>query len=94
MINSLCLFFQEAVLKLVQAQEPFYQALKALDSYVVESQMLEFEVQAAKAHVSQAKRLCKAEQEALEKAQVFSQHNLQCGFSHLILSNTPVYLYF
>lgn len=94
MINSLCLCFQEAVLKLVQAQEPFYQALKALDSYVVESQMLEFEVQAAKAHVSHTKRLCKAEQEALEKAQVFLQHNLQCSFSHLILSNILVYLYF
>lgn len=57
-----------AVLKLAMAQEPFYQALKSLDSLVIESQLLEFDVQAAKIAVNQTKRLCKAEQEALDDA--------------------------
>ncbi|KAJ1526232.1 hypothetical protein ONE63_009389 [Megalurothrips usitatus] len=57
-----------AVLKLAEAQEPFCMALKQLDSLVVESSVLEFDVQTAKALVSSTKQLCKKEKEAYENA--------------------------
>lgn len=57
-------------MKLANAQETFFKALKQLDSYCIDSQLLELEVQAAKSVVNSRNRMCRAEQDALEEAKV------------------------
>ncbi|XP_034233676.1 structural maintenance of chromosomes protein 5 [Thrips palmi] len=58
-----------ATLKLINAQENLYSALKQLDSHVVENQLIGFEVQAARSLVEKTKQSCAAEKELLRNAE-------------------------
>ena len=57
------------VVKLAEAQEKFFKALKQLHLSCTDRQLFELEVQAAKAAVNNCRRMCRSEEEARDEAE-------------------------